>query len=103
MVSRTPIPTLGYPSQKDAVIALYEERVEPKAIAELTGASINSVHRALHDYRAATGRIIEPVRDLPKAEPLPSEPWSDDAHERRMAAHRRAVEGARRTREAMAA
>ena len=103
MTSKGPIPTLGYPSQKDAIIALYEQRVEPRAIAAQTGAAVNSVHRAIHDYRTATGRLIAPQRDMPAAAPLPPEPWSDDPHERRLAAYRRAVEGARRTREAMAA
>lgn len=103
MTYRGPIPTLGYPTKKDAVIALYEARVEPRAIAARTGIAINSVHRAIHDYRTATGRFVEPIRKLPTATPIAPEHWNDDPHARRMAAYRRAVEGARRAREAMAA
>lgn len=94
------IPTLGFPTQKDAIIALYEDRVEPRVIADKTGAPINSVHRALREYRADTGRIIAPIRTLPHAKSLPREPWHDDEQRRRIAAHKRAVMGARKTLEA---
>lgn len=95
--SRQSIPTLGYPSQKAAIIALYEERVEPKAIADMVICTINVVHRSIHDYRAKTGRIIAPIRGLPRAIPIQKEAWPDSSYQRAVEAHRRAVEGARRT------
>jgi len=95
------VPTLGYPTQKDAIIALYEQRAEPKKIAQLTGAPINSVHRALHDYRVSTGRLIDPIRVIPTAPRSPNDTWPDSLHAQRMAAYRRAVKGARITRKAM--
>lgn len=97
-----PIPTLGYPNQAAAIVALYERRVEPKRIAELTGAAINSVHRAIRKHRLKTGRVIEPVRNLPKSEVLAPDTWQDDEDIRRADFHRRAVLGARSTLEAMA-
>jgi len=104
MTYRPPIPTLGYPSQKAAVIALYEQRVEPKAIALQTGASQNSVHRAIHDYRVATGRHVAPIRLTQKAErtPAASSVWEMDDYRRAQAFARRAAAGARATRMAQA-
>lgn len=94
------IPTLGYPSQRAAVIALYEHRVEPKGIAARTGATINSVHRAIHDYRVSSGRYIAPIREHPKAERLPAigNIWELDEYQRGLAFARRAAVGARTTR-----
>lgn len=89
-----PIPTLGHRSQKAAIIALYEQRVEPKLIALRTGAPINSVHRALHEYRVKTGRYVAPVRETKREEPSVDVAW-DSAYRRRLAAHSRAVAGAR--------
>lgn len=93
-----PIPTLGYPSQKDAVVSLYEQRVEPRQIAKRTGINPNSVHRYIHQYRVATGRYVVPDRITPKAEPIPLDGfvWGMDEDDRRMAVYRRAVTGARR-------
>lgn len=101
---RPPIPTLGYPSQKQAVIALYEQRVEPRAIAERTGATVNSVHRAIHDYRVKSGRYVSPIRRKPKADPLPSmgNVWDRDDNQRRIAFALRAAAGARAARMAQA-
>lgn len=98
------IPTLGYPTQRAAVIALYEQRVEPKAIAERTGATINSVHRAIHDYRVSSGRYIAPIRESPKADRIPAmgNIWELDDYQRGLAFARRAAAGARAARLAQA-
>lgn len=91
-----PIPTLGYASQTAAIIALYEARVEPREIALRTGAPVNSVHRALRVYRVRTGRMIEPLRTMARAESLAP----DTGAMTRMAVFQRSTDGARATLEA---
>lgn len=55
-----PKPCMGYPSQTEAVIALYEAANHPKLIAKRTGLALNSVYRAISDYRKSTGRAVAP-------------------------------------------
>lgn len=102
MNPRAPIPTLGYPSKNAAIIALYEDHVLPRTIAERANTSVNVVHRAIHDYRAKTGRHVVPLRpDLPPVEdhrPQGSNVWARDEDDRRRIFHRRAVKAARQAR-----
>jgi hypothetical protein len=57
MMSTNPrhIPTLGYPNQKAAIIALFELGNDPYEIAVAIGCAINSVQRALSEYRRRNG------------------------------------------------
>lgn len=47
------IPTLGYPTQKAAIIALYSAGHSPCDIKSMVNTSSNSVHRALTEWRKA--------------------------------------------------
>lgn len=97
-VRKTAIPTLGFPTQKDAVIALYEQGHAPSLIAHEIGASRNSVTRAIHDYRVKTGRMIPATQKMPQQPALLPEPRYEDW---RMRNYRKAVSGARMALEAM--
>lgn len=100
MPARLPLPTLGYPSQSEAIIALHGAGVGPESIAATIGASINSVHRALSVYRKRNGIATEPRRQRSYApavnhcDPI----WELDEDERRDAIRRRAATAARATR-----
>lgn len=94
--TRERIETLGYPSQRAAIVALYQQQFPPKTIAALAKAPINSVHRTLSDYRQAGGRLVACV-PAPPADPMPlANPiWDLDESDRRIAFYRRAREAAR--------
>lgn len=103
-----PIPTLGYPSQKAAIFALYELRMMPRDIARQTSTSINVVHRAIHDYKVKTGNSFDPIRPEPVFAPAQTEwpsqtsnVWAREENHRRRLFHMRAVEGARQARMAL--
>lgn len=100
MTNSQPIPTLGYPSQTEAIIALHKAGTSALNISQMTGASINSVHRALTKYRQRQG-IPAPARQprayVPSAnqyDPL----WDMDEDDRRDEIRRRAAVAARATR-----
>lgn len=100
MAHQAPLPTLGYPSQKAACIALFLSGEAPTSIAVKVGASINSVHRALTEYRKANG-ISKPQRQprayipgVNECDPL----WEMDEDQRRDEIRRRAAAAARATR-----
>lgn len=95
-----PVPTLGYPTQKAACVALFLAGETPTAIALAVGASVNSVHRALTQYRKANG-IPKPQRQprayipgVNQCDPL----WEMDEDQRRDEIRRRAAAAARATR-----
>lgn len=91
----TATPTLGYPSQKDAIIALYDEGNDPLDIAETVGTSINSVHRVLSQLRKRRGLSVVPKRRKPARMTLAVEAWPKTAHDWRMLNYRRSVSAAR--------
>ncbi len=100
MPARPPLPTLGYPSQTDAIIALHKAGASPWNISQATGASINSVHRALAIYRKRRGiptparRPREHVPAVNQYDPI----WDMDEDERRDEIRRRAAVAARAAR-----
>ena len=97
MAWRPPLPTLGYPSQSAAIVGLYLDGMQPRAIAEKVGASINSVQRSLSQYRAKNG-IPTPERVYPPAtvEREPTHPmWDMDEGKRRQEIIKRAAKAAR--------
>lgn len=97
MAWREPIPTMGYPSQKAAIVALFLDGVPAREIAELVGTSINSVQRSITSYRKKNG-IPTPERSLssPYIAREPINPmWDMEEDKRRQAIIRRAAEGAR--------
>lgn len=96
---------MGYRSQNEAVIALYEAANHPKLIAKRAGIPLNSVYRAICNYRKASGRDVAPNPYQPKQEterdadqhhPM----WDMEEARRRMAFIVKASAGAKRTREA---
>lgn len=95
-----PVPTLGYPTQKAACVALFLAGEPPAAIALAVRASVNSVHRALTEYRKANGLPTPPrkagtyVPGVNHCDPL----WEMDEDDRRDAIRRRAADAARATR-----
>ncbi len=62
------IPSLGYPSQSKAVVALYEQGNTPVEIARRLEIKRESVHRALFEHRERNG-IIAPSKRNPKPVP----------------------------------
>lgn len=98
---RPAIPVLGYPSQSAAVRALYREGNEAFEIAEMTGISINSVHRALAGMRRKIG--VKAMRKKPRQAlpPATSDAWPATAHEWRVRNYVKAANGAREALEAM--
>ena len=71
-----PKPCMGYPTQKEAIEALHEKGIPSSHIASMTGVPINSVTRAVQDYRIRTGNIIntqvrgEPCRNMISSESI---------------------------------
>ncbi|MEO9297584.1 hypothetical protein [Devosia alba] len=96
---------MGYPSQNEAVIALYEAANHPKLIAKRAGIPLNSVYRVICNYRRVSGRDIAPNPYQPKQE-VEREPdhhspmWDMEEPRRRMAIIAKARSGARKTLEA---
>lgn len=96
---------IGYRSQNEAVIALYEAANHPKLIAKRAGLPLNSVYRAICNYRKASGRNVAPKPYHPTlayehdAEPH-SPMWDMEEPRRRLAIIAKARSGARRTLEA---
>lgn len=95
------IPTLGYPSQSAAVRALYEQGYEAADIAEMVGASTNSVHRSLAEMRRKQGIAAPQRRGRPRRVSLAVEVWPKTAHQWRLMNHQKATAGAREALEAM--
>lgn len=99
-MAHPPRPTLGYPNQKAACIALFLAGTAPAVISERTGASINNVHRALTEYRKRNGlptpprRVVAYTPAVNQCDPL----WEMDEDARRDAIRRRAAAAARATR-----
>lgn len=95
------IPTLGYPSQKAAVIALFLDGVEPNDIAEAVGAPINAVQRSLSEYRRDNS-LPTPPRKKPSSNMKPwgqpDDIWNMNEDDRREEFARRAARGAREAR-----
>lgn len=55
MAAHNARPTLGYPSQTEAIIALYLRGFSNMTIREHTGAPRGTVGRAIHEYRWSRG------------------------------------------------
>lgn len=102
------IPTLGYPSQKLAIEALYAQGVDVFEIIKLTEASVNSTYRAISDYKKRHGIKNQPLRKqmviAARAETGYANRakergvWSLNDNDRRMAFHAKAVKAAREAR-----
>ena len=95
------IPTLGYPTQKAAVLALFKAGMDPNEIAEAVNTSINAVQRTLSDYRRANG-IPTPPKKKPTPNAAPGGPadavWDMEEDKRRDEFARRAARAAREAR-----
>ena len=57
-----PLPTLGFPTQHAAIVALYEQGIAPSIIAARIGTTINAVTRSIHRHQQRTGLIV-PVKE----------------------------------------
>lgn len=103
--AKNAVPTNGHPSRTAAIIALYEEKVQQKLIAERLGISRNSVSQAIHDYRVKTGRYIDPEIIAPVRPRSPSLPEAQEVCSRnyRLLNHQKSVRGAREALRAMGA
>lgn len=95
------IPTLGYPSQKAAIVALHKQGHDADTIARVVGAPINSVQRALSEYRQKYG-IPAPKRKPQSPYEIkndrPDSIWDMDEDKRRDEIRRRAALAAREAR-----
>jgi len=100
-----PKPCMGYPSQTEAVIALYEAANHPKLIAKRTGLPLNSIYRAISGYRKSTGRSVAPAPyQAVEASRLPTynRMWDMEEARLRQAIVAKARRGAKMTRLAAA-
>lgn len=95
------IPTLGYPSQSDAVIALYDQGMEASGIAEAVGASINSVHRVLAKMRKARGIQVNRSKPRKSRQRSDVETWPATSHGWRVLNHQKSTSAARAALEAL--
>lgn len=96
---RNSIPTNGHRTRREAIIELYEARVQQKEIARQLGCSPNVVSRDIYEYRVKTGRVVEPLEVSRAADWDPEIAESPSAF--RMKNYRKSVAGARAALEAM--
>lgn len=94
-------PVLGFPNCKEAIIALYEQGVEPRQIAKILDTSVNYVSSKICYYRKKTGRYVKPVKAMAEAPPITQEIWIDDEDKRRMKFYNKARKGAKMALEMM--
>lgn len=100
-MTRAAIPTLGYPSQNAAIVALYEQGLAPSIIARRTGATINAVTRTIHKRKAVTG-VSVPVL-VPARRSRPGDPRFklSTGGDWKMRNYLRSIRGARKALEAI--
>lgn len=55
------MPTLGFPSQKEAIVHLYLKGMSPGLIAQKINGSRNSVNRAIYDHVCSGGERVTPT------------------------------------------
>lgn len=97
----TPLPTLGYPSQSAAIVALYLDGIAPSVIARRTDASINSVTRSIRDYRKKTGVDVPVKEPVPRGKKGAGCYQSISRNDWRMRNYLRSIHGARQALEAI--
>lgn len=84
-------PTLGYPTQQEAILALYGQGLHPHDIAAQCKCSTNVVFKVIRDQpRTSKAHKAAKIDRAPEGRV-----WAADEGERRLAFHRRAVAGAR--------